>query len=141
MTSTAERQYILPPEDINANLDIDASYTGAGSLSCPWRIQAPSGQTVNLGVVVFQRNVSLSLLIDDGDEVMHVVQLGDDEPCRERHLYSSQYSQISVYVSDVTAPRWSLDGDDGVAFMLHYSCRLPYILLDKNQWFERSELC
>ena len=88
---------------------------------------------MNLGVVVFQRNVSLSLLIDDGDEVMHVDQLGDDdEPSRERHLYSSQYSQISVYVSDVTAPRWSVNGDDGVAFMLHYSCRLPYILLDKE---------
>ena len=72
------------------------------------------------------------MLIDDGDEVMHVVQLGDDddEPSRERHLYSSQYSQISVYVSDVTAPRWSVNGDDGVAFMLHYSCRLPYILHD-----------
>ena len=132
MTSTAERQYILPPEDINANLEIDAAYTGPGSLSCPWRIQAPSRQTVNLGLVVFQRNVSLSMLIDDGDEVMHVVQLGDDddEPSRERHLYSSQYSHVSVYVSDVTAPRWSVNGDDGVAFMLHYSCRLPYILHD-----------
>ena len=130
MTSTAERQYILPPEDINANLEIDAAYTGPGSLSCPWRIQAPSGQTVNLGVVVFQRNASLSLLIDDGDEVTHVVQLGDnDETSRERHLYSSQYSHVSVYVSDVTAPRWSVNGDDGVAFMLHYSGRLPYILL------------
>ena len=86
---------------------------------------------MNLGVVVFQRNASLSLLIDDGDEVTHVVQLGDnDETSRERHLYSSQYSHVSVYVSDVTAPRWSVNGDDGVAFMLHYSCRLPYILHD-----------
>ena len=128
MTSTAERQYILPPEDINANLEIDASYTGAGSLSCPWRIRAASGQTVNLGLVVFQRNVSLSLLIDDGDEVMHVVQLGDDddEPSRERHLYSSQYSHISVYVTDVTAPRCRVERDDGVAFMLHYSSSVEY---------------
>jgi hypothetical protein len=61
VTATTEDQYLM-----RTSSSSDSTVTNCGSLSQPWRLEAPSGQRINIGLLDFTGSGNLSRDLEVG---------------------------------------------------------------------------